>query len=155
MAAICAQLPSGSGKLVPKRNLHITLAFLGPLETGVVNNLRRDAASIKTAAFTLQLDQLGWWRQPRVAWLGAADNPRTLLDLVAAVNKMLMTHGLRPDDRPYQAHLTIARKVTKNPGEFTFDPILWPVSSFALVQSRTLPAGAEYEVIATWPLSSR
>ena len=113
----------------------------------------RGAALIRGRPFSLQLDQLGWWRQPQVAWISAAYPPQALLDLVVAVNRLQEAHGLQPDDRPYQPHLTIARKVVKNLGEFTFAPIAWPVSSFSLVQSRTLPSGAEYEVIATWPFS--
>ena len=154
LADICAHLPPGSGKLVAKRNLHITLAFLGSLDEAVVEKLRRGADLIKGDSFTLQFDQLGWWRKPQVAWLGAAHPPQALPDLVAAVNRLLETHAIKPDDRPYQPHLTIARKVANLPLEFAFDPVIWPVRSFCLVQSRTLPAGAEYEVIATWPLSS-
>ena len=154
LAAIGAQLSPGTGKLVARRNLHLTLAFLGTLDAPIVEKLKQGAASINTGAFTLQFDQLGWWRKPQVAWLGATHAPRALQDLVVAVNGLLATHAIKPDDRPYQPHLTIARKVANLPLEFAFDPVIWPVRSFSLVQSRTLPTGAEYEVIATWPLSS-
>lgn len=150
----CALLRRGDGRLVKRKNLHLTLAFLGSQDAAVIDKLRRGAAMIQAPAFTLQLDQSGWWRKPQVAWLGALSPPQALLDLVTALNSLQTAHGIHPELRPYLAHLTIARKVTKNPGEFAFDPVTWPVSSFSLVQSRTLPAGAEYEVLETWPLSS-
>ena len=154
LAAIGAQLSPGTGKPVNRDNLHITLSFLGPRDAAVVEKLRKGAAEIQGRAFKLQLDQSGWWRKPQVAWLGTAQPPPALLELAAALNRLLTVHGIRPDDRPFAAHLTIARKVTKQPRGFAFDYVIWPISSFCLVQSRTLPAGAEYEVIATWPLSS-
>ena len=153
LAGVCAQLPPGTGKVISRQNLHITLSFLGTLDTPIVENLCRDAASIKGRPFTLQLDQMGWWRKPQVFWIGTADTPKDLLVLVVAVNGLLEAHGILPDDRPYAPHMTIARKVAGKPREFAFAPVTWPVSSFSLVQSRTLPAGAEYEVIATWPFS--
>ena len=151
---ICALLRRGDGKLVQRKNLHLTLAFLGLQEAAVIDQLREGAAMIQAPAFTLQLDQSGWWRKPQVVWLGALSPPQTLLDLVTALTSLQMAQGIHTDNRPYLAHLTIARKVTKKPGELAFDPVTWPVSSFSLVQSRTLPAGAEYEVLETWPLSS-
>jgi len=151
---ICALLRRGDGKLVMRENLHLTLAFLGSQDAAMIDKLRRGAAMIQSPAFTLQLDQSGWWRKPQVAWLGALSPPRALLDLVTALTSLQMAEGIHTDNRPYLAHLTIARKVTKKPGEFAFDPVTWPVSSFSLVQSRTLSTGAEYEVLETWPLSS-
>ena len=146
-------MPSGTGRIVPGQNLHITLAFLGSLDSEVVSNLRQGAASINTGPFSLQLDELGWWRKPRVIWLAASQVPAALLELVTALNSLLLPQGIRPDSRPYQAHLTVARKAAAKPRELDFKPIDWRISSFCLVQSNTLPAGAVYEVIETWPLS--
>ncbi len=58
-----------------------------------------------------------------------------------------------PERRPYRAHLTLARKVGKAPRSQAIEAIQWPVNEFCLVQSRTLPTGAEYAVLRTWPLS--
>ena len=149
-----AGLPKGTGRAVPRQNLHITLAFLGPLEPGTVVELCESAASIEGKPFSLRLDQSGWWRKPRVAWLSASDIPPALLGLVAKINGLLKRQGIKVDSRPYAPHLTISRKVSRQPREFEFDPIDWEIDSFCLVQSSTLPDGAVYETVGTWPLSS-
>ena len=154
LVEVCKKLPPGTGRIVPARNLHITLAFLGPLDSTVVDLLRRGAAAITAGRFSLVLEETGWWRKPRVVWIGARDAPDTLLKLVSDINSLLLSQDIRPDDRPYQPHLTIARKVSRKPGKFDFKPIDWQIDSFCLVQSNTLPDGAVYEVIETWPLSS-
>lgn len=151
---VCRKLPPETGRFIPKQNLHITLAFLGSLESMVVDNLRQGAAAITARQFSLRLQETGWWRKPRVVWLAAPDVPDALLKLVSDINTLISSQGIRPDTRPYQPHLTIARKAAGKPGKFEFEPIDWRIDSFCLVQSSTLPEGAVYEVIETWPLSS-
>ena len=150
---VCQKLPAGTGRIVPGQNLHITLAFLGSLDGAVVGNLRQGAAVIHTGPFSLQLDELGWWRKPRVVWLAAGQVPDALLELVKELNSLLLSQGIKPDSRPYQPHLTIARKAAAMPRQLDFKPIDWRIDSFCLVQSNTLPEGAVYEVIEAWPLS--
>ena len=154
LVEVCRKLPPGTGRIVPRQNLHITLAFLGSLDDAVVADLRRGAAAIAAGAFSLRLDEIGWWRKPRVVWLGATTVADALLGLVADINTLITVQAIRPDSRPYQPHLTIARKAAKKPREIDFSPINWRIDSFCLVQSSTLPAGAVYEVVETWPLSS-
>ena len=150
----CQTLPAGTGRIVPRQNLHITLAFLGPLDGPVVDRLRAGAAAITADPFSLHLDEFGWWRKPRVVWLAATHIPNALLELVTAVNTLIQAQGIRPDTRPYRPHLTIARKTGKKPAEIACLPVDWRIDSFCLVQSNTLPEGAVYEIIETWPLSS-
>jgi 2'-5' RNA ligase len=154
LETISRGLPPATGKLVARENFHITLAFLGSLEPAVVDNLRAGAALIKGRRFAVQLDHLGWWRRPQVLWLGALSTPQPLLELVEAINALQVSLHLRPDTRPYQPHLTIARKVARKPRTAVIAPLEWKISSFCLAQSRTLPAGAEYAVVDSWPLSS-
>lgn len=155
IASVSGKLPAGSGRLVPPGNLHITLAFLGPLEEGCVLGLRKEAAHIKSGGFTLTLERLGWWKKPGVAWIAPVYCPDELTGLVSAVNTLANKRDIELDNRAYQAHLTIARKVKRRPVDMEFRPIRWKISSFSLVQSRTLQEGAVYEVIETWPLLAR
>lgn len=154
LAAVAEQLPPGTGRIVPRQNLHITLAFLGSLDRPVVKRLREGAAAIPARPFSLQLDDMGWWRKPRVIWLTATEVPAALLELAAALNDLVVSQGIRPDSRPYRPHLTVARKAGKKPAEIAWQPIDWRIDSFCLVHSNTLPEGAVYDVIETWPLSS-
>jgi len=154
LVEVCNLLPADTGRFVPRQNLHITLAFLGSLEDAVISDLRQAAATIAARRFSLQLEELGWWRKPRVVWIAAPVVPERLLKLVAEINTLLLAQQVRTEDRPYQPHLTIARKAARKPRNVNFQPIDWQINSFCLVQSTTLPDGAVYEVIETWPLSS-
>lgn len=141
-------------KAVPGDNLHITLAFLGTVAGPVRVCLERAAAAIRLPGFTLRLDRCGYWRRPRVVWLGAEPAPAPLLALVRVLAAGMVDCGLEPERRPYQVHLTVARKARRAVREGAIEPIEWPVERFCLVQSSTLPEGAVYRVLQSWPLAA-
>jgi 2'-5' RNA ligase len=139
------------GREVPPENLHITLAFLGSVEPATRACLEQSLDKVSLPPFTLTLDQLGFWRRPRVVWLGAAAIPEPLTALVAEIKRAMLGCGLEPESRPFQAHLTLMRKAWRGPLEEP-PPFNWPVEGFALVASQTLPEGARYEVLRRWSL---
>lgn len=153
LASVAERLPGRSGRRVPAQNLHITLVFLGEVEAAVAQGMQHEAAEIRAATFDLALDHLGWWRGPRVAWLGAAECPQALAQLVETLSALARTGGLQPDDRPFQPHLTIARKVSRRPRPLAFEPIRWQINEFCLVQSKPGDTGSEYQVLSRWPLT--
>lgn len=142
----------GGGRPVPADNLHLTLAFLGSVEASTRAYLEAAAAAIHLPPFTLELDQAGYWRRPRVIWLGASQTPEPLQALVRQLRAALLGCGLEPEARPFAAHLTVMRKAVRGPARTEIAPFAWPVDSFALVASQTLPQGASYQVVARWPL---
>jgi len=75
-----------------------------------------------------------------------------LLSLVKSIKKCVKQQGLKIDQREYKPHMTIARKVKQVvvPKE-TFH-IPWQVNSFALVISKSVESGVEYQVLKEWPL---
>jgi len=152
LAAVADRLAPDSGRRVRTQNLHITLAFLGHVAQEVVEELCAGCAQIKTRAFSLNLDHIGWWKRPRVLWLAADAIPDDLQDLSLQANALVQACGIKLDDRPYQPHLTLMRKVPERPRGVRFDPIYWNISDFCLVKSNTLPGGAEYCIVSTWPL---
>ncbi len=145
---------SNSGRLIPADNLHITLVFLGTLD-----NMRRQcaeqvAASIRGERFTLVLDQIGYWSRPRILWAGASRIPDALLGLAGELQAGLTSCGITPEDRPYQAHVTLMRKVNKHPALLVApDPIAWDVERFWLVESVSGNNGVLYRPLVSWPLA--
>lgn len=98
----------------PPENLHVTLAFLGELDSAEISRAA-DAAS--AAAVAAGGDwKLAWGNagafpslaRPSVVWLGLADGVIT-----AKVQGLLVAElrlrGLPFDDRPFRPHLTLAR----------------------------------------------
>jgi 2'-5' RNA ligase len=142
------------GRRVRPENLHITLAFLGSVDAATRTCLEQAANNIDIQPFTLYLQQLGFWRRPRVVWLGANEEPPELLTLVGELKKAMLKCGLEPDTRPFRAHLTLLRKAYRTPRVEQIPLLEWPVSHFVLVASQTRPEGAVYEIVRSWELDS-
>jgi len=152
LEALALHRAGDQGKRTRTENLHITLAFLGSVDGRRRGCLEEAADELQGRSFTLSMDTLGWWPRPQVLWVGPTDIPAALLNLVSDLKLACQRCGFEPERRPYQAHLTLARKVRRARLPDSIEPIQWPISSFALVESKTLPTGAEYSVLRTWPL---
>ncbi len=151
LAATLASLPALSGRPVPLRNLHITLVFLGDITNEQQQQLIAEAPSVQAPPFDLVLSQLGCWPQASVAWLEPEAVPPPLPDLVRQLGTVCEQAGLTPDGRPYQPHLTIARKIKRVPAA-NIAPIHWQIREFALIESVRDRTGSEYRPLAHWPL---
>lgn len=141
-----------TGRRVPPKNFHITLVFLGNVEEQVIPVLTSAAAGLTIPGFRLQIDHCGWWKRAKVAWLAPAYAPEPLLELVGQLTHQCRLTGLPVDERDYNPHLTIARKLTRPVKPSTFEPVHWDVREFCLVESVTHEKGARYRVVQSWAL---
>jgi 2'-5' RNA ligase len=99
----------------------------------------------------LILDHIGWWKKTQVVWLAPSHIPEEI-QLFAAELAAASTHcAIRPDQRPYRPHVTLARGVRRKPVLQTVEPVQWPVRGFSLVQSQTIPEGSRYKEIWSSP----
>lgn len=153
LARLAARLAMSRGVRVAEANLHVTLVFLGSVDGKLAACAQRVAAGIHGRAFTLSLDCLGHWPGPQVLWLGATHTPAALTTLVRDLNEGLRRCGFTPEDRPYQPHLTLVRKLRRADTAQAVDPVVWRIEQFCLVQSITRAQGAEYHVLHAWPLN--
>jgi len=134
--------------------IHLTLFYLGPSDADQRRCAERVAATVEAPPFTLTLSRLGHWSRPRVGWIAPEESPPGLIALVSRLQPGLGECGFRIDPRPWQAHLTLVRKLRRPPLNGALDePFLWPVSEFTLVESQTLPSGAQYRILQRWPLN--
>lgn len=140
------------GHRTRRENIHLTLAFLGPVEAGRMQSIIAVADQIKLPAFDLRFTRLGWWRQNQVAWAAMDDMPRPLLDLVKQLQLGLSAVGFRFDERKYLPHITLLRKANCPSGVIETQPIAWPAKSFVLVRSILRENGAHYTIVQRWPL---
>ena len=132
-------------------NLHLTLAFVGPVDEETARCLETAAATVQPEPFTLVLDEVGQFRGSRVVWLGASRVPEPLAHLVALLSRALEPCGYRPDPRPFRPHVTLLRNgELATPGPVEVAPIEWPVDGFVLVESVTAPQGARYRVLKSF-----
>jgi len=142
-------------KRMPAENLHITLAFPGQVSAGVRSCLEQAADRLSGRPFTLHLDQVGHWPRPRIIWAGPTHTPHELWSLVGRLRAVLDGCGILPETRPFQAHVTLARKASRGPTGKKIEPIDWPVHGFSLVESITASVGPAYRVLRTWALEGQ
>lgn len=94
--------------------LHLTLRFLGPTAD---ERIGPTAAAVRRAAeaarpFTLAIAGSGTFpagARPRTLWLGLADGAAAMADLAVRCGEALAEVGWARDERPFRAHLTLAR----------------------------------------------
>lgn len=149
---ILHSLPRKQGKPVAPEKLHITLAFIGSVESHTRDCLADHARGVVGEAFTIALLQLGFFRRSRVLWLGSQTCPPPLRALVEQLNACLTPCGYRPEPRPYHPHLTLFRKASPVRSPLALTPLTWQVDSFCLVESVSGPNGARYEILQRYPL---
>jgi 2'-5' RNA ligase len=94
--------------------LHLTLRFLGPTpeaDVPAVAEAVRRAADGRDA-FEIGIDGGGAFpnpHRPRTLWLGVTRGTQELAALAEAVDRELVPAGWPASERPFRAHLTVAR----------------------------------------------
>ncbi len=95
-------------------SIHLTLKFLGEVETEVIPKLAEalEAASEPEHGFELRLHGLGCFpnqKSPRVIWCGIDGDTEALLRLQQKVESACNKFGFPPEDRAFKPHLTLGR----------------------------------------------
>lgn len=139
-------------KKVRPDNLHVTLAFMGRVDEQTEQKIRQSIPSIIANSFTILFDQLTSWSDAGVLCLTSHKQPLQIIDLVEQLKIVIEEQGVELDNRPYTAHVTLARKALPNP-TILLAPISWHAISFALVESVSTARGVEYQVLESWLLS--
>ena len=135
---------SVEGRLVDRRNWHITLAFIGTFPEHRVPFLLERAAEIRVEPFRLNFDRLEYWPRPRVASLTAAMVPTELQELVDALNRVLLDADIKPEERAYHPHITVVRQARAFATERLAQRTSTEWSSFELMESVSGPDGVSY-----------
>jgi RNA 2',3'-cyclic 3'-phosphodiesterase len=146
-------------------NIHLTLRFLGEIDENRLEDLKAavERAAVSVAPLELTVAQVGCFgpqRSPRVIWLGLRES-EPLGSLAAFLEKELVAAGFGVADKPFKAHLTLAR--IKNPLRRPPDweriqglgPETWPAweaTEVLIIRSTLLPEGPVYETLAACAL---
>jgi 2'-5' RNA ligase len=138
------------GKPVPRDKIHLTLAFLGEVAPARAEEAIAAAESARSKAFEMVLDQVGSFRAARIAWAGCAHAAPGLKKLQSRLAAALRSRDFALDERPFAAHLTLARKISRAPGRAAMPPIVWQAREYTLVRSEA--GTGRYTVIKAWSL---
>ena len=143
------------GTPISAENFHMTLRFVGQADAGAMSRMRKAAERVRTEPLRFTLDQLGFWEEPKVFWLGCRKAPDPLLRLVVNLNTEMGSEGFLVETRPFKPHVTLARNARQAPQSELYDKVEWSSDKFVLVGSRTDEHGATYTVLDEWPLSGK
>jgi 2'-5' RNA ligase len=97
---------------LPTRALHLTLAFLGDVETEKMEELVRSLSGMEVNPFDLSLRGLGRFGRrgrPAIVVVEIDQPPPALFALWTEVQKAVGSAGLPTDSRPFHPHVTLGR----------------------------------------------
>jgi RNA 2',3'-cyclic 3'-phosphodiesterase len=144
---------------VRAQNFHVTLRFLGDLgDSGVARAGRAVArAAEPIPAFSARLGDFGAFPtldRPRVFWASLGEGSEEAIALADAVNGELKRDGFGRPDKPFRAHVTLARVRERARGLEalrSFDrpppPERALLDRVALMKSDLDPAGSRYTAL--------
>lgn len=154
---------------VRPEGIHVTLKFLGPTPQPRLPEIERalSAAFAGARGLRLQPGELGSFggrRNLRVVWVGVGGDTAALSALAGRVEAALAPLGFPTEQRPFAAHLTLARVRDETPPaerERIHDALqrlhvpdlpAIDVRAISLMQSELGRGGARYHALATFPL---
>ncbi len=140
------------GRLVARRNLHLTLAFLGSQPAERLEELQRLAEQVQGQSFELRPDRLEVNRHG-LAVLGFSRPPQPLIRLADDLQGVLRRAGYTLEERAFWPHLTLARQCRKHPPPGGCPDLAWTAERFVLFHSTSDEQGSVYHPLLHWPLA--
>lgn len=160
LARLTAPLPGA--KWIDSRNYHLTLRFAGDIDNPTAREFADQLARIDLRCFSMRLKGLGVFggADPHSLWAGVEAGPE-LGDLARASERAARLAGLKPEQRTFHPHVTLARlKYTRNDAvarllgrHATFHSPEIFVGRFVLFSSKPSVGGGPYVVEDAFPLA--
>ena len=94
-----------------EEHLHLTLRFIGDVESHRALRVASALRTISIPPFSLTIKNVGFFpprREPRILWAGIAESDE-LRRLQAKIERMVTTTGIDPEARKFHPHITVAR----------------------------------------------
>lgn len=140
------------GRVMKPDTLHATLVFIGEVEVARLEALKLAGEEVISARFALSLDEARYWGHNHILYAAPCEEPRELLQLAGELERHLIAHRFKFDQRDYKPHVTLLRNAHWSDDALPDMPqVCWSVREFVLLQS--MHGGAGYQVLARFPLS--
>jgi 2'-5' RNA ligase len=147
---------------VGRGSFHLTLLFLGEQPEDILPDLKAMGSLAVSAARPSQvaLGPPGFF--PRVSFLTLTGEIETLAMISHALKESSRDYLERPEERPFQAHITVARhKQNIRPQEKArigqilgpFEGRGWTCSELILFESNLTPKGPVYSILERFPFA--
>ena len=147
---------------VADENLHLTLRFIGEVESPLADDIALALSRIRSESFELRVTGVGLFERRNGGALWAGVQPREpVVALAAKVERACVNAGLEPERRAFHPHITLAR--FKRDSARAAQAFLernralasppFKVDRSILYESRLSRHGAHYEAIADYRLA--
>jgi RNA 2',3'-cyclic 3'-phosphodiesterase len=140
---------------------HITLQFLGKSTAEQHDCLIERLRTIREPAVPTRIDGVGTFERAGVFFAKVEPAPQ-LLALQQAITTATQPCGFAPEDRPYNPHITLARR-KGNSGRNILPELIrkgspaldatFTAECFVLYESTPTAGGSRYDIRATFPLT--
>lgn len=134
LASSCRNLFPLSGRPVDPRDLHVTLAFVGRVQTDRLAAFLELAGPIDPVV--LELDRLEYWPKSRALVATTREVPEGLRACVDELWRRLDKLGVARDSRPFRPHVTLARDLPQWRADRRWTPVTWRAQRIRLLESR-------------------
>lgn len=145
------------GRIIPARNFHVTVAFVGEVLHSDVQAVIAAGAATSSAAFTLTLDRVDTLPGSDILVLAGSNVPAELVALVEGLRFNLSNNQIRLKRKIFRPHITphitLARNLPRRRPVQKIEAVEWPVEEFVLIDSTVTRSGSEYQVLKRWPLA--
>jgi len=146
-------------KWVEKKNIHLTLKFLGEIDDEKLEKLKKELSKIKFKRFDVVLDELGVFPDEnftRVIWVGLKGEG--IFNLQKKIDEELLE--LFSQDQKFTSHITLGRvKAVKDKeklkeffSKIKIDEIKFTVDNFKLYRSELSKDGPKYYLLDEYGL---
>ena len=145
------------GNFSRRENLHLTLAFLGDCPPSAIPRIRRamETAAGTAEPFSLALERMGRFRRGADLWWAGVKKQPALTNLAVNLQAALRSGGFPLEDRPFAAHLTLARQVDApglRPEELLLPAASQQIRAMSLMESTRVKGELTYREILSVPL---
>jgi RNA 2',3'-cyclic 3'-phosphodiesterase len=161
-----AREPRSEVRWVRMDGLHVTLRFLGATDPARVSDViaMLDDVASSAQSFRVTIAGAGAFpspARPRTLWLGVRDGQVEMARIAERFDQALTAAGWPHDDRPFRAHLTLARADGRREGPFVARTLIKRAEAFeaafvadrlVLFESLTGGGPARYVAVHEAPL---
>lgn len=149
------------GSFVDKKNLHLTLKFLGDLSEEQIKGVKKCLSDIILRRFDCHTGKTGVFPAPeyvKTIWIEL--NGDGVIQLKGLVDNKLNEVGINVDDKEFKSHITLARirgvkekdRFMAMLGDLGMKKMIFPVESFHLIKSELTREGPIYKVLEEFKL---
>lgn len=142
-------------KATTANNLHLTLHFIGQADEAYAESLQQAAARVVAPEVKFMLDRHGYFKKPKIFWLGCKQPDKSLLQLHQQLGLALQNCGFTEQYASYVPHVSLFRKFNTGYQAIQMpavNAISFTANRFVLMESISTAHGVQYRPIQSYTL---